>query len=215
MSCTATITTDTVQTQAAIGAQEVLVKGLEDTLAARQLPLMLASTRLEKRSARPNIELVRDSVHSTLLGEVATLQLTQGGAAMMSYASDDVQSNWQHSWTGRRRRCGHWCVQRAPCSTTLPARPPRPTLVCDRPHTRRAHNSRQQVHAAPPAVQVPRAVAAMQCNAKSDEEPRIDEEDQNQQQCQQRRVFPKHHLPVKRLAVLCRFSAPRITHHVP
>ena len=44
----------------------------------RELPLMLATTRLEKRSARPNVELVRDAVQSTLVGEVGQIQQSQG-----------------------------------------------------------------------------------------------------------------------------------------
>jgi chorismate-pyruvate lyase len=54
------------------------VQSLQDIIAERQLPLMLAQTRLEKRTERPNVELVRDPVQSVLTTEVQNIGQSQG-----------------------------------------------------------------------------------------------------------------------------------------
>lgn len=66
-----------IKTQVSISAQEKLIKSLEDLIAEREYPLMLATTRLEKRTSRPNVELVRDHVQASLTGEVSQIQQTQ------------------------------------------------------------------------------------------------------------------------------------------
>ena len=148
--CLLTTAAHTRQTQAAIAAQEALVRGLEDTLAARQLPLMLASTRLEKRSARPNIELVRDSVHSTLLGEVATLQTTQGDSQPSRAAITRRRA------TGRTAGCGGSSTAGAGARRGRTAR-----------RHRRQDSHRQHWHACAPAARTHATQTTSACCAAS------------------------------------------------
>ncbi len=58
------------QTQIELASQEKLLKDLSATHSERQGPLKLASTRLDTRAARPNVELVHDPVHTSLVNEV-------------------------------------------------------------------------------------------------------------------------------------------------
>jgi len=57
------------ETQAEIDSQDRSLRDLDSTIKAKESPLMLAETRLYKRSARPNVELVRDDVHKALVEE--------------------------------------------------------------------------------------------------------------------------------------------------
>eukprot|EP00050_Salpingoeca_kvevrii_P002037 m.185850 g.185850 ORF g.185850 m.185850 type:complete len:403 (-) comp10522_c0_seq1:250-1458(-) len=64
------------KTQVEIQSQETCIQELEDTIEARMAPLKVAQTRLQKRSERPNVELVRDSAHTSLLKEVSAIEDT-------------------------------------------------------------------------------------------------------------------------------------------
>ena len=46
---------------------------MENALAAKHPPMMVAQTRLENRTYRPNIELCRDKPQYSLVDEVATI----------------------------------------------------------------------------------------------------------------------------------------------
>jgi hypothetical protein len=57
-----------------LAVQEKLLQELERTFQERQLPLKLATTRLDKRSVRPNVELVHDAAHIALVNEVSEIE---------------------------------------------------------------------------------------------------------------------------------------------
>lgn len=51
--------------------------GLEQSLADKTAPMMVAHTRLENRTYRPNVELCRDKTQFGLVGEVMEIAKTQ------------------------------------------------------------------------------------------------------------------------------------------
>lgn len=57
------------ETQTEIDSQDKSIRDLNQAIKDKDAPLMLAETRLHKRSGRPNVELVRDSVHAALVDE--------------------------------------------------------------------------------------------------------------------------------------------------
>lgn len=68
--------------QQEIAVQDRNVAELNDTVAARDGPLRLATTRLERRQGRPNVELVRDSAQHALVHEVGALDISVEQAQM-------------------------------------------------------------------------------------------------------------------------------------
>ena len=58
------------QVEQEIALQDQAILQLKDAIAAQDPPLRLATTRLEKRTLRPNVELVTDSAHHALVKEV-------------------------------------------------------------------------------------------------------------------------------------------------
>lgn len=64
------------QTAAEIQAMETDIRELEMAIRDKRNPLKLAHTRLENRTARPNIELCRDQVQYKLTDEVKQLEAT-------------------------------------------------------------------------------------------------------------------------------------------
>ncbi|XP_075264962.1 tektin-1-like isoform X1 [Convolutriloba macropyga] len=56
-----------------IGEVEQTIDKLSQAIAAKQPPLMVAETRLNERTDRPNIELCRDAPQYRLIGEVAQI----------------------------------------------------------------------------------------------------------------------------------------------
>jgi len=64
------------KTQQEIAVQDRNIAELRDAIASRDGPLRLATTRLEKRQQRPNIELVRDPAQHALVSEVGALDLS-------------------------------------------------------------------------------------------------------------------------------------------
>lgn len=64
------------QTAAEIQAMETDIRELETAIRDKRNPLKLAHSRLENRTARPNIELCRDAVQYKLTDEVKQLEAT-------------------------------------------------------------------------------------------------------------------------------------------
>merc|ERR1719370_2913636 len=64
------------QTAAEIQAMETDIRNLETAIRDKRNPLKLAHSRLENRTARPNIELCRDQVQYGLTDEVKQLEAT-------------------------------------------------------------------------------------------------------------------------------------------
>lgn len=62
--------------QIEISVQDRNIGELKEALDSRDAPLKLATTRLERRQQRPNIELVKDSAQGALVREVGTLDLS-------------------------------------------------------------------------------------------------------------------------------------------
>ena len=60
-----------------IACIEEEIQNLENALAAKHPPMMVAQTRLENRTHRPNIELCRDKPQYGLVEEVATITTSQ------------------------------------------------------------------------------------------------------------------------------------------
>ncbi|XP_022092218.1 tektin-B1-like [Acanthaster planci] len=61
-------------TEEEIAKQEKNIRDLERAIEDKQKPLMLAMTRLENRTYRPNVELCRDNAQYGLVGEVHEIQ---------------------------------------------------------------------------------------------------------------------------------------------
>jgi tektin-1 len=53
---------------------EESIAKLENAIAEKEAPLMVAETRLDERTGRPNVELCRDAPQYRLIGEVAQIQ---------------------------------------------------------------------------------------------------------------------------------------------
>ena len=66
-----------VQTEKEIAEIESEIKSLECDLALKIPPMMVAQTRLENRTLRPNVELCRDSPQYQMVGEVAQIADSQ------------------------------------------------------------------------------------------------------------------------------------------
>ena len=64
------------ETESEINQQEKSLKEIEQAINDKMPPLKLTETRLYKRAARPNVELVRDKVHQALLAEAQQLDRT-------------------------------------------------------------------------------------------------------------------------------------------
>ncbi len=62
------------QTEEEIAKQEKNIRDLERAIQDKERPLMLAMTRLENRTYRPNVELCRDNAQYGLVGEVNEIQ---------------------------------------------------------------------------------------------------------------------------------------------
>lgn len=66
-----------LQTEQEIAEVETEIKGLEQSLADKVPPMMVAHTRLENRTVRPNMELCRDTPQYGIVGEVADIAESQ------------------------------------------------------------------------------------------------------------------------------------------
>lgn len=64
-------------TEQEIAEVETEIKGLEQSLADKVPPMMVAHTRLENRTVRPNMELCRDTPQYGIVGEVADIAESQ------------------------------------------------------------------------------------------------------------------------------------------
>lgn len=62
------------QLRSELQEQELTVSQLESALEAQQGPLKVAQTRLQRRSQRPNVELVKDPAQYSLLKEVEAIE---------------------------------------------------------------------------------------------------------------------------------------------
>ena len=65
------------QTEQEIAEVETEIKGLEQSLADKVPPMMVAHTRLENRTTRPNVELCRETPQYGMVREVAEIAESQ------------------------------------------------------------------------------------------------------------------------------------------
>ena len=66
-----------LQTEQEIAEVEAEIQGLEKSLADKVPPMMVAHTRLENRTQRPNVELCRDTPQYGMVKEVAEIAESQ------------------------------------------------------------------------------------------------------------------------------------------
>ena len=66
-----------LQTEQEIAEVEAEIQGLEQSLADKVPPMMVAHTRLENRTQRPNVELCRDTPQYGMVEEVAEIADSQ------------------------------------------------------------------------------------------------------------------------------------------